>query len=457
MRSIRWTYVFLLAFGFLLCGCNGGSNSNSTLLPPSGLSYAVSAATYTVGTAITADTPTVSGGAVTSYSVTPALPSGLSLNSSTGAMSGTPTKVSAAANYTITASNAAGSATATVSITVNPAAPATLSYATNPALYNIGVAIPLNTPTNTGGAIASYSMVPTLPWGLSLNSATGTIGGTPAVAAAETAYTVSAYNAGGSTSVTLSITVTNGAPANLTYSNTAPTYTAQTPIPVNLPAYSGGEPAQFLVNPVLPDGLALNPTSGAISGMPAGTSPASIYMVTAKNAFGSATASLRIAVDAQTAALTYSPSTVVYTAGQAITPLAVSNGVSGNYSVTPPLPDGLTLDSSSGTISGTPTNVDRDGDIYRHGIDLRRQRDGSSQHYGGRCGSVAAKHTEYGSDHHAAGAGRIAVSTTQSRSRGQSGVAGLARRHHRGQSRWQHLCWSSPAATIAYSIWAATR
>ena len=356
MRLFRWTFVFVLAFGFLQCGCNRGSNSNPTPLPPSGLSYAVSAATYTVGTATAADIPTVSGGAVTSYSVIPTLPPGLSLNSSTGSMSGTPAKVSAAANYTITASNAAGSATATVSITVNPAAPATLSYAANPALYSIGVAIPLNTPTNTGGAIASYSMVPTLPWGLSLNSATGTIGGTPAVAAAETAYTVSAFNAGGSTSVTLSITVTNGAPANLTYSNTAPTYTAQTPIPVNLPTYSGGEPAQFLVNPVLPDGLALNPTSGAISGMPAGTSPASIYVVTAKNAFGSATASLRIAVDAQTAALTYSPSTVVYTAGQAITPLAVSNGVSGNYSVTPPLPDGLTLDSSSGTIGGTPTN-----------------------------------------------------------------------------------------------------
>jgi hypothetical protein len=164
MRSFRWTPVFVLAAGFLQSGCSGGGNSNPRLLPPSGLSYAVSAATYKVGTAITANIPTAGGGAASSYSVIPALPPGLSLNSSTGAVSGTPTTVSAATSYSITASNAAGSATTTVSITVNPAAPATLAYATNPATYNVGVAIAANAPAGAGGAAASYSVVPTLPW-----------------------------------------------------------------------------------------------------------------------------------------------------------------------------------------------------------------------------------------------------------------------------------------------------
>ncbi len=67
---------------------------------------------------IATDTPTVTG-TVSSYSVSPMLPAGLSLNTSTGAISGTATAVAAAATYTITATNSTGSTTATVQITVN--------------------------------------------------------------------------------------------------------------------------------------------------------------------------------------------------------------------------------------------------------------------------------------------------------------------------------------------------
>jgi hypothetical protein len=63
-----------------------------------------------MGTAITSLTPTVTG-TVTSYSVSPALPSGLTLNTTTGVMSGTPTATAAQATYTITATNATGSTT----------------------------------------------------------------------------------------------------------------------------------------------------------------------------------------------------------------------------------------------------------------------------------------------------------------------------------------------------------
>ncbi len=366
MRSMRWTYVLLLVFSFSMYGCSGGSSSNPTPLPPSGLSYAAPAATYTVGTAITANTPTVCGGAAASYSANPALPPGLGLSSSTGDISGTPTKVSAAANYTIKASNTAGSATATVSIAVNPVAPVALAYATNPASYNVGVAIAANAPTSAGGAVASYSVVPTLPWGLSLDSTSGVISGAPTVATPQTKYTVTAYNAGGSASATLSITVANGAPANLAYSVPAPTYTLATTIPVNLPTCTGGEPTQYSVLPTLSSsspfsstGLSFSTSSGAISGTPKAAMAATSYTVTASNAFGATATTLTITIDAAASspALTYLPSTVVYTAGQAITPLGLSSGVTGGYSVSPPLPSGLSLDSASGTISGTPSDV----------------------------------------------------------------------------------------------------
>jgi len=205
--------------------------------------------------------------------------------------------------------------------------------------------------------VTSFSIVPTLPWGLSLNSSTGVISGTPTVATDQSIYTVTAYNAGGSTTAALSIAVTNGAPTRLTYSSNPAIDTANTQIMVNIPSSIGGEPTEYGVSPSLPTGLTLNPTSGTISGTPSATSTQSSYTVTASNAFGSATAKLKITVENNATTLSYSPSTVVYTAGQAIAPLKISNRVTGAYTVAPPFPDGLTLNGSTGTIRGTPSRV----------------------------------------------------------------------------------------------------
>jgi hypothetical protein len=78
------------------------------------LSYA-SPQTYTVGTAIATLTPTVTG-TVTTYTVAPALPAGLSLDAVSGAISGTPTAPKASAAYTVTATNAGGSTTAALTL-----------------------------------------------------------------------------------------------------------------------------------------------------------------------------------------------------------------------------------------------------------------------------------------------------------------------------------------------------
>jgi hypothetical protein len=87
-------------------------------IAPSALSYSSNPATYTKDTAITNNMPTSSGGAVVSYSISPALPAGLTLNTSTGIISGTPTTLTEASNYTITATNTGGSTDASVSIAV---------------------------------------------------------------------------------------------------------------------------------------------------------------------------------------------------------------------------------------------------------------------------------------------------------------------------------------------------
>ena len=159
--------------------------------------------------AITANTPSSSGGAVTSYGVSPALPSGLSLNTSTGVITGTPTAVKATATYTVTATNSAGFTTVGLVITVNAAVlpPTGLTYSTNPAVYTNGVAITANTPSSSGGsAVVSYGVSPSLPAGLALNISTGIITGTPTAVTATASYTVTATNSAGFTTASLTIT-----------------------------------------------------------------------------------------------------------------------------------------------------------------------------------------------------------------------------------------------------------
>ncbi len=74
--------------------------------------------TKTVNNAITGYTITSSGGAIASYAITPAAPAGLTFSTSTGLLSGTPTSIASATAYTITATNATGSATRTFTLTV---------------------------------------------------------------------------------------------------------------------------------------------------------------------------------------------------------------------------------------------------------------------------------------------------------------------------------------------------
>ncbi len=87
------------------------NSSGLTLTFPSP-SYA-----FPMGIAITPISPTMTG-AITGCIVSPSLPAGLTLNSSTCVISGTPTAAQPATNYTITTSSAGGSTTAIINIFV---------------------------------------------------------------------------------------------------------------------------------------------------------------------------------------------------------------------------------------------------------------------------------------------------------------------------------------------------
>jgi len=125
-QGLRRSWLMaLLAVGFAAgCGSSGPS-------APSNLAYPVASIHGTVGQAISPDTPTVTG-KVSSYTVSPALPAGLTLNMTSGAISVTPTAAAPQASYTVSAQNSAGSTTSTLQVTVAIAAPSNLPIRPHP-------------------------------------------------------------------------------------------------------------------------------------------------------------------------------------------------------------------------------------------------------------------------------------------------------------------------------------
>jgi len=131
-----------------------------------------------------------------------ALPAGLSLNPATGEITGTPT-AAGTANFTVMATNGAGSATRPMHIEVSEA-PAITTESLPGGTLGMSYYQPL---TATGAAPITWSIAGgALPAGLSLNTATGEITGTP-TAKGTAKFTVKATNGAGDASRPLSIEV----------------------------------------------------------------------------------------------------------------------------------------------------------------------------------------------------------------------------------------------------------
>ncbi len=206
-----------------------------------------------------------------------ALPAGLSANTSTGVVSGTPT-AAGTSTFTVSATNASGtSAPITVTLTVSPAGGTpVITSATAPAA--VAVSSALSYQITASPAATSYS-ASGLPVGVSLNSTTGLISGTPTVAGLYS-VAVSGTNGSGTGAVT-TVTFTVGSLSAITSSLAASgtvgsvfTYTVT----------GSNTPTSFNVG-TLPAGLSANTTSGAITGTPttAGTTSVSL---SANNATG---------------------------------------------------------------------------------------------------------------------------------------------------------------------------
>ncbi len=257
----------------------GGAGPTQTLTP---LNQTISVTTNQLMTPSTAFTATNFAGSVT-YSVSPTLPTGLSINSSTGVISGTPTTAQGETDYTIFVRGTSATMLATVSITVSAPTPS-LSGGAEIVSATAGESItPTTAFTTTNFTCApSFSVSPNLPDGLSLNSGTGVISGTPTSASASADYTVTASCGSESATATVSVGVSSP-PPSITggpESVTARIGETMTPTDAFSFEYFSCTPS-FAVAPQLPAGLTINGTTGSISGTPTEAAESADYTVTA--------------------------------------------------------------------------------------------------------------------------------------------------------------------------------
>jgi hypothetical protein len=241
-------------------------------------------ASATVGTAFTYQI--VATNTPTAYSAT-SLPSGLSINTTTGAITGTPTSA-AITTTTIRATNAAGTTTASLVITTilvvvapvissSPTASATAGTAFT---YQITAS---NTPT-------SYNATG-LPSGLSINTTTGAITGTP-TSAGTASVNISATNAGGTGSSSLTITTAAAVIAPVITSLLTASATVGSLFTYQITA-SNTPTAYSTTN--LPTWLDIDTATGELLGTP--TDPGAVTVtIGATNAGGTGSSSLTINV-----------------------------------------------------------------------------------------------------------------------------------------------------------------
>jgi hypothetical protein len=201
------TCGLVIALALLLGACGGGGNAVEATSAPHDLQYSISSAE--VGSPFGPYAPRVSG-TVTGYSVIPALPAGLTLDPASGVISGTPVAASSG-TYNVTASNAAGAATAALTIVIYGPSLATLTY-TSPVTATVGAALTPLIPTLSGHA-DSFTVFPPLPAGLTLDPVTGIVSGTPTSGRPAFTYSITASSVDGSSVGTALLLTVDAPPA----------------------------------------------------------------------------------------------------------------------------------------------------------------------------------------------------------------------------------------------------
>ena len=267
--------------------------SFSVLIPVSSFSYPRTSYILVLGEDYSV-LPTVQGTSPFFSLASGSLPIGLSINPSTGMISGTPSQSVSFQSVTIKTFNEVSDQSFSLSFTIQ-LIPSSLNY--NQTIFIIQNNTYFSTTPTCEGDDLSFSIISgSLPIGLSFNSSTGIISGTPLSSIPLTNITIQASNQVGSTQFTISILVIIPL-SNLHYSQFSFTLIKGQSFSIS-PIISGDNPLFTITSGTLPPGLSLNQSTGIISGIPSSTFPSTLVIIQASNQLGFIQTQLSFTVNA---------------------------------------------------------------------------------------------------------------------------------------------------------------
>ncbi|MBQ8499021.1 MAG: putative Ig domain-containing protein [Chlamydia sp.] len=316
-------------------------------------------------------TPSAADGAVSFTGITPALPKGINLNSTTGEITGTPTEESSLQVYTMTVRDGKSGAESQVDFELGVAPSFVAQQSTYQKILGVNTSVSFPICSLSGGVIPyDVTITPNLPNGLQLDAKTGIISGIPTDTGQLTEYTVTVTDANKSPrpNMRLSLTVAN-----------VPTVTDKEPnkvavvgsylnyTPLSATSAVTGKSVTFTnISPALPAGLSWRSSDGSIYGTPQAVTSQDTFTFTIRDGGTGAEIqkSFKLSVFPK---LTFSQKlynkTLIAGTYVDIEVLSITNG-SGDYELVDQtsLPSGLSLDlegtgaSRSVKLKGTPTS-----------------------------------------------------------------------------------------------------
>ena len=380
-------------------------------MPSFAFGSAIPAQIADLGRAFELTLPAASGGdGALTYELSPALPAGLRFDPATRAITGTPTVVSSATDYTLTARDEDGDeAMYTVNIEVVDRMPSFPAVPLSPVAGRVGSLFAYSLPSasssdgNRAYALSlRYTLSPALPADLRFDPATREITGTPTVVSSATDYTLTARDLDGDeASITFNIVIgTDAMPSFDAGAQTVFQYRTGRAVNQLLPTASGGDGTlTYTLRTALPSGLSFDAATRSITGTPSALPSGSLsrrgtYIWVAADEDGDeAILNLRITIQADTVPLFGDPLPIgsrIGADGSLLTrpflewavgsniDLVLPEAARGNgvltYGLTPALPSGLTFDAARRAITGTTptapaakatytlTATDEDGD-----------------------------------------------------------------------------------------------